>query len=307
MTADRRDLAVGAVEHLDPGFSRARSPHEGAMTVMEQTSLPNTMRDVVWDIELAGLPLHGRTWERAEATSLLVLMPSAVDRTSPFRHPSYARWQWADLFPDCHVVALADPVMGAHPRLQGAWYMHPHADVLRAMAGVTAELADRFGASRILAYGSSLGGFGALGLAAMLPNAGAIAEVPQLDFGRWGPEAREDLQDYVLGCDLETHRARHPEQVSVRARFELEGRVPPYTIVTNVQEQGFAEQVEFHRWVSEERTAPLREGRHELRVVDDVLGHRPLGSARAAMLIQEHLTSTPVAGASSARRPADAR
>ncbi len=256
------------------------------------------MRDEVWNVGIDGLPLFGRVFEREQAPTLLVLMPSAVDRKSAFRHPSYARWQWADLFPESHVVAFADPVMGAHAELQGAWYMHPETDVLRAMAHVTARLAEQLAATQVLAYGSSLGGFGALGLAAMIDGAAAIAEVPQLDFGRWGPEAREDLETYVLGCDLEEHRARHPEQVSVRARFELEGRVPPYLIVTNVEEQGFAEQIEFQRWVSSARDAPSRDGRHELRIIDDVLGHRPLASPRVAGLIREHLGLGPSVGPS---------
>lgn len=247
------------------------------------------MEEVQWDLDLPGLPLHGRLWERESASTLLVLMPSAVSRTAKHRHPSYARWQWADSFSESHVVALADPIMGMHEQLQGAWYMHPEKDVVGAMAVVIEQLADRLGAASVLMYGSSLGGFGALAIATVLARASAIAEVPQLDFERWGPEARQDLERYVLGGDLASHRQRHPEQVSIRARMELSGRIPPFTLVSNVLEQGFEEQLSFLRWVSDAETALTKVGRHELRVVDDVLGHRPLPSAEAMRLIKESL------------------
>ncbi|ERG65107.1 hypothetical protein L332_11740 [Agrococcus pavilionensis RW1] len=248
------------------------------------------MEELRYESGIAGQPLHARLWRRASASQLLVLMPAAVSRESPNRHPAFARWRWADRFPDTHIVAFADPSMGLSEELRGAWFLHPEVDVLDGIARQVRAIAQTLGARSVLIYGSSLGGFGALATAALVPSAKALVEVPQLDFAHWHPGAVADVERHVLGMPLEEHRARQPHQVSVRSRFERAGRIPPYVIVTNVREDGFDEQIAFQRWVVDsqlERGNDL--GGHELRVIDDVVGHRALGPVPASALILEQL------------------
>lgn len=246
------------------------------------------MDEFVVDIGIPDVALHVRLAERDAADTLLVFMPSAVAPQTEHQHPAFARWQWAQHFPASHVAAYADPAMGMQPALRGAWFMHPNGDIIKGVASATEALAGRAGAKKIILYGSSLGGFGALALASLLPNAVAIAEVPQIDFGNWWARAKADVEQMVLGRPLEEHRARHPYQVSVRARMEAAGRIPPYVIVSNVRDNGYREQLEFHEWVCGQ-DALSSEGRHELRLHDDVLGHGPLGIATARALIQEQM------------------
>ncbi len=244
--------------------------------------------DCTFDIGVDGLPLHGKLFEREAATTLLVFMPSAVAAGSvAHRHPAFARWQWESHFPDAHVLALADPSMGIAEALRGAWYMHAEHDIIAQMGSAVTALAERLRASNVILYGSSLGGFGALALASQIDGAIAIAEVPQLDFARWLNSARIAVETHILGCSLEEHRARHPEQVSIRTRFESSGRVPSFVIVSNVRDSGYREQLEFFEWVS--AGAPRQDGTtHELHLVDEVLGHGPLSvdAARALILRQ---------------------
>jgi pimeloyl-ACP methyl ester carboxylesterase len=244
------------------------------------------------DIGVDGLPLHARLFERPASTRLLVFMPSAVGAGTAHRHPAFARWQWAEHFPDAHVLAIADPSMGIHPSLLGAWYMHRDADVISAIAAAVTEIAHGLRVDRIVAYGSSLGGFGALALAAAMPNTTAIAEVPQIDFAKWLGSARAAVESHILGDDLESHRQRHPHQVSVDARFTAAGRVPPYVIVSNVEDRSYPDQLELHEWVCRQDALP-RDGRHELRIVDETLGHAPLGIDSARALIRERLLDAP--------------
>ncbi|GAA3542835.1 hypothetical protein AFL01nite_10250 [Aeromicrobium flavum] len=250
------------------------------------------MIDSQIDIGIDGLPLHTRFVERDSASTLLVLMPSAVGGDTAHRHPAYARWQWADHFPHAHVMAIADPAMGSHESLRGAWYMHAEADVITAIAAAITPIVDRLQVDRVVAYGSSLGGFGALALAAALPRTTAIAEVPQIDFARWLGSAKVAVETHILGDDLESHRTRHPHQVSVEARFLAAGRVPPYVIVSNVLDHSYRDQLELHEWVCRQEDVP-REGRHELRIVDEALGHGPLSLASARALIEERLLVAP--------------
>ncbi len=244
--------------------------------------------DCTLDIGVDGLPLHAKLFERASAQALLVFMPSAVAASNiQHRHPAFARWQWESHFPDAHVLAVADPSMGISEELRGAWYMHPEHDVIAGMGTAIRNVAERLGADSIVFYGSSLGGFGALALASRIEGSVAIAEVPQLDFAHWLQSARKAVETHILGRELEDHRAAHPQQVSIRARFEMAGRVPSFVIVSNVRDSGFREQLEFFEWVS--AAAPYEDGsKHELHLVDEVLGHGPLSvhAARALILAQ---------------------
>ncbi|MDR7233166.1 hypothetical protein [Agrococcus sp. BE272] len=241
--------------------------------------------DSTIDIGVDGLPLHVKLFERESSDSLLIFMPSAVAAGNvAHRHPSFARWQWESHFPQAHVLAVADPSMGIAQELRGAWYMHRDHDVIAAMAVAIERLIVRLGARRVVIYGSSLGGFGALALAACLPGAVAIAEVPQLDFGKWLQSARTAVETHILGRELEQHRLLHPEQVGIRARFEHASQVPSFVIISNVRDSGYREQLEFFEWVC--AGAPRDDGTlHELRLVDQVLGHGPLGVQAAKELI----------------------
>lgn len=130
--------------------------------------------------------------------------------------------------------------------------MHPEHDVIRAFAGLVAEHARERGIpnERILVYGSSLGGFGAIGLAAHLPGARAVAEVPQIEFTHWMPLAVTFVEEELTG-PIEDHRAKHPEQVSLSARIRTAGHVPQATIFPNPEDLSFEDQQEFVAWAND--------------------------------------------------------
>ncbi|MDI3242494.1 hypothetical protein QK292_13155 [Arthrobacter sp. AL08] len=96
-------------------------------------------------------------------------------------------------------------------------------------------------------YGSSMGGFGALMIAASLPGARAVAEVPQLDLLQYpDPEALADVERLALaGTSLRNIEDKHPERVNVLARFRHSGRIPPFTLITNRADSAHSEALDF--------------------------------------------------------------
>ncbi|CAI9406354.1 hypothetical protein AESSP_01609 [Aestuariimicrobium sp. T2.26MG-19.2B] len=177
--------------------------------------------------------------------------------------------------------------MGLHDELLGAWYINPALDVIELLASVVTDEADACGVplDRVTLYGSSLGGFGALMLASAIPGALAIAEVPQVDFELWPfRSARAALEEHVTHMELAEYRKSHPEQLSVRSRFERSG-IPRYRIVTNTEDLQFEQTLDLHRWVSQQRREPL--GGCELLVSDAVAGHAPLGQSQARRHIEQ--------------------
>lgn len=224
------------------------------------------------DHRLDGLPIYYMaTTQRTDVDSLLVLMPAARTVRSP-RRPIYSRWSWNADWPHSHVMAFADPVLELSDRLNDAWYMHPEHDVIRAFAGLVAEHARERGIpnERILVYGSSLGGFGAIGLAAHLPGARAVAEVPQIEFTHWMPLAVTFVEEELTG-PIEDHRAKHPEQVSLPDRIRTAGHVPQATIFPNPEDLSFEDQQEFVAWAND--TDLPRTGHASLEITSQLTGH----------------------------------
>lgn len=138
--------------------------------------------------------------------------------------------------PNQHVMALADPAMGLDESLFGAWFLHPKVDLLEEMAAVVQGQVERLNLEnrQVLFYGSSLGGFGALGMASLLPGSSAISEIPQIDVPQWASQgAVRKLETKILGMPFEEFRLARPEMVDVRDRFRKSGLIPPFLLVTN--------------------------------------------------------------------------
>ncbi|HEY8717686.1 DUF6270 domain-containing protein [Pengzhenrongella sp.] len=233
-----------------------------------------------------GLAAHAFLAARAASDHLVVFLPSAPSAMSTQRNPSFHRWPWHLDLPEVSVLALSDPALYQDDELCGSWFVHPEHDLIEILADVTQRIARRLGVAedKVLFYGSSMGGFGALGLASCLHGALAVAEVPQLSIRDWPiHNALRLVEERVTGCSLAEYEVSRPEQVDVRARFARSGRIPPFVIISNTDEStfraqasligdlaGLAEDVEVIGdqmfWVSGEVSG------HALRPKDRVLG-----------------------------------
>lgn len=192
-----------------------------------------------------GLVVEALVRDVPSPRGLVVFLPGALspkreDRSMPVFH----RWSWAEDLPDFAVLTIADPALRQDAELDGAWFIHPEVDVVREIAAVVLEHARErgLGPDKILFYGSSLGGFGALAAAAAA-RARAVAEVPQIDFRGWLPGAVRAVEKRILGMTVTEYRRHHPERVDVWSRFLFERYVPPFTMISNEADRCFPQQL----------------------------------------------------------------
>lgn len=234
------------------------------------------------DDRLAGLPIHFVSNHRGDADSMVVLMPSALAAGRQDRaRPGYARWSWQSAWPTSLVLAFADPAMQVSQALNGAWFIHREHDVVAALAAIAGEIADaaEISADRVLFYGSSLGGFGALACAAHVPGAHAVAEVPQINVGNWFQSAVAGIERHILHQPMTAFEREHPERVCIRDRFRYAGLVPPFRIISNPTDDMLSDQKELVAW-SRDVDLP-RLGGQRLDLTDRVSGHKALLQADA--------------------------
>lgn len=239
------------------------------------------------------LRLHLRIAERAEARKLLVLMPAAQTRIEQGQiNPLFSRWNWIADYPEAHVVAVSDPSLYYDSALSAAWFLSTETDILAYVARVVSEIrgALEVEADAVLVYGSSLGGFGALSLASMLPGARAIAEIPQIDLQRWPvPPALAALEQRVAPMGLDAFREDRAEQLDVLERFRREGTVPDFVLVTNAGDPLFLDHLGFVRDAQSLTEEPGSRGRSTLVVEGRLHGHRVLPREEATTLIRAEL------------------
>lgn len=223
--------------------------------------------------------------------SLVVLMPAALPPKRQHRdRPTFSRWRWAPEWPDSTVVAIADPSMLKAQALDGAWYVDPEADVIRAIADVVLTLAEERGIPRekIVFYGSSLGGFGAL-MAASTAKARAVAEVPQIALQNWFDVPVRAVETHLLdGMPLDEYTAIHPEQVHVWSRWMHEQYIPDHVIITNELDRSFQDCLEL---LGAARKSPLlRSGQQcELVVTAQCEGHEAAPREEISQRLHEAL------------------
>ncbi len=180
---------------------------------------------------------------------LLCFLPSAQRRDIPPQVPYYPRWSWASGFESWDRLSLSDPILNSSPRLSASWFASSDEDIIAELADFIRTYCDRRGISLsdVILYGSSMGGFASLMIAAELKLAHAVAEVPQIDLLLYPDEsALMDVEQLALnGRPLTDLAAEYPNRTDVYARFESSRCIPPLTIVTNRGDSAFAETLRF--------------------------------------------------------------
>ena len=232
---------------------------------------------------------HANVAVRRHADSMVVFLPGARGAKSERRVPFYHRWAWQVDFPDTHVVALADPAASSNEALTGGWFLHPTLDLVAELSTIVSMTADHLGVARenIVFHGSSLGGFGALGMAAHLRGSHALAEIPQIDIEKWPfPYSRQLLSEHV-GQPLAKFREQHPEQIDLIDRFRFAHAVPPFIIVTNVADASYELHLDFMDELQELVDECEVIGQQRLIVTESVSGHVPIAKSEAVQLIHE--------------------
>lgn len=113
---------------------------------------------------------------------LFVMLTAAIDRT---KHtlPVFNRWTWAGKFSG-HVLCVADPTLELDSRMKLGWYLgtetHDATAELSRLIHSFAKVLD-IPDEKVVFWGSSAGGFGALALASRFPGSTAVAINAQTD------------------------------------------------------------------------------------------------------------------------------
>lgn len=233
------------------------------------------------------LTFYGVLAKRASSERLVCFMPAAQTGTGTRKAKQFSRWNWQTLMPRQHVLALSDPALGLDDDIRGAWYLHPSEDLLEQMAVVARQQIESLGLTnkQVLFYGSSLGGFGALGMASLIPGSHAIAEIPQIDVARWPSRGSiKAMETAILGRGFAEQKELLPETVDVRARFEKTNLIPPFTIVSNATDMSIGVQFELMADMYKSKLPKL--GQQRILLAEHVSGHAPLPQADALNLIE---------------------
>lgn len=254
--------------------------HAGVTT---QPQMPYATRSTSSGLEIDYLSMNDQT------DGMVVLMSNAlVPGREDRRFPAFHRWSWASSWPASHVLSVADPALRDTQIPDGAWYLDAQHDTIHAIAETVAVEAEQRGIplDRVVYYGSSLGGFGAL-CAAAVTRSHAVAEVPQIDFQRWFPGAIRKVEEHVIRGSIGELRTTHPERVDVWERFRHERYIPSFTILANELDRSFQDQLGL---ISTVRDHPLyRKTQAELVITAQTSGHQVLPKEVATRLVQEAL------------------
>ena len=138
---------------------------------------------------------------KPDAKRLFILLSGAINPQKE-TWPRFNRWSWHKRFPGA-VLNIADPTIGLVPQdLQIGWYLGTEKyDWTRSMATLVRTFAADLGilTDKIIAYGSSAGGFAAIRLAAALGDATAVAINPQTNIFKYYPSYVETLLQTAFG------------------------------------------------------------------------------------------------------------
>ncbi|WP_439256335.1 hypothetical protein [Microbacterium sp. A94] len=188
-----------------------------------------------------------------------------------------------------HIVALGDPSIALDERILGGWFMHPEIDLIAELASIVENLAQtlKVEPENVTFHGSSLGGFGAIGMAAHLRGASAISEIPQIDVERWKITSAIRLLEDVVGQPLAEFRKTFPERVDAFERLRFAGIVPPLRVITNPGDPSLALQQGFMDALPSIAGECEVLGEQRLILSNAVLGHKPLPKAEVLNLLRE--------------------
>lgn len=164
------------------------------------------------------LLLHGNHWKfpavyyaGKEQQPLFVMLSAAINRTKQTL-PVFNRWTWADKFPG-HVLCVADPTLELHDDMILGWYIGTaEHDASKELSRLIRRFAEGLGipVDKIVIWGSSGGGFGALALASQIEKATAVAINAQTDiFAYEGAKTIEAVRRSCFGNQTVKHIQEH--------------------------------------------------------------------------------------------------
>lgn len=226
---------------------------------------------------------------RASARRTVILCNGPVDLNRTSGLPEFQRSGW---WPEIahHQIYVCDPATVGQDAVSIAWGQYSPEywsvpDTARAISAISHLLGHPDGAQRTY-FGSSAGGFTALGLAALDTEAHAVINNAQFDWTNWYPTAVDATRrNRLRSISLSELHHRHRERVDILhwiATLQTPPRVD-YWVNTAIQHDGDVSLPHFERTIAE--YPHLSERMTSWRYHDKNAGSAPLGKPETIDLL----------------------
>mgnify|MGYP000846258530 CR=1 FL=1 len=214
-----------------------------------------------------------RFFLNAESKNLIVFLPSAQSPNN-IHNPVFHRSSWHGDYSDQNVLFFSDPSLH-HAKIPGCWFISKNHDYPHYLSEIIRTFSSLRGIEKIVIYGSSMGGFGALMIASELENSVAIAEIPQIDLRHYHiASAISEIESNILaGQTIGEFSKNYPERISIIERFKYTGSIPNFKIITNKSDPEY--RAHCNLLTSDELPLPPNKV-GELVVIPGDLGHKPV-------------------------------
>jgi pimeloyl-ACP methyl ester carboxylesterase len=166
--------------------------------------------------ETAGLAMP-MLLQRGEGDTLVVTLHGALNRARTVL-PRFERVRSISEL-GLNVLAIGDPTLDLDPSLTLGWYLGSReVDLHARIAEVVSSFSDALSIRKVIVLGSSGGGFAALHLAALLPEATVLVMNPQTDVRRYHSAFSRRALRSIFGADAALGESAL-RRISVLERF----------------------------------------------------------------------------------------
>lgn len=187
-------------------------------------------------VEIDSVPFEIFSDLRSQSDKLVIFGQDAINRNStPLPH--FYRWSW---LPDLNASAmiLNDPSLYASNDLLAGWWVgNRERDFVKDAVSIVAKAARALGIGNddITFYGASAGGYSSLAMAACLPGARAIVDIPQVCLATYGAKVASDASIRAgLGFEnAESVPDLYRHRIDIIDRFIAEEWVPDFLYLQN--------------------------------------------------------------------------
>jgi hypothetical protein len=205
-------------------------------------------------------------------------------------NPVFHRWTWALQLKELFVLSLSDPSLYAS-NLHANWFQSgDEIDYFSEIAHFIKKIAVHLNVdeSKIILYGSSMGGFGSLMIGANIPNALSIAEVPQIDLRNYSiaSSLRQLESAHFGGRSIEQYATIHPHRINVLDRYLKFECAPSTHIITNEADPEFKAHIKFISDLKGIGSRIKYSGSTTITCLSEASGHKPLETAAAIKIIR---------------------
>lgn len=144
-------------------------------------AVSNQKKEISFKGVLGDMPFSAYLYIKKDADKLFVVLNGAV--ADKFKGGTvYQRWSWHETFPGS-VLYISDPSLIKYKELSLAWYIGDKDNKIdKDIARLVDKVADNLNVGKVIAYGSSGGGFAAIQLACNTKKTAiAVAINPQIN------------------------------------------------------------------------------------------------------------------------------